>query len=86
MADQCRPLRVLILGLGDNFGRVVTTNVQCWGYEVIVQPAALRIETDQDAHGQSQVFEGDILLYDLDTSYAHNAGADWGYCVAAKAL
>ncbi len=69
MADQCRPLRVLILGLGDNFGRVVTTNVQCWGYEVIVQPAALRIETDQDAHGQSQVFEGDILLYDLDTSY-----------------
>ncbi len=33
--NQWRPLRVLCVGLQDNIGRVVTTNIQCWGHEVI---------------------------------------------------
>jgi CheY-like chemotaxis protein len=69
MMDQRRPLRVLIVGLDDHFGRVVTTNIQCWGYEVMVQPASLQPGGDQEARDQLPAFEGDILLYDLDTSF-----------------
>lgn len=66
--NQWRPLRVLYAGLQDNLGRVVTTNIQCWGYEVIAYPDTLTLEVGREMSGQVSLLEGDILLYDLDAS------------------
>ena len=65
---QWRPLRVLCVGLQDTIGRVVTTNIQRWGHEVIGFPTALTIEVEEEASDVFSVLEGDILLYDVDTS------------------
>jgi CheY-like chemotaxis protein len=65
---QWRPLRILCVGLQDTVGRVVTTNIQCWGYEVIGFPAALPMEVEGETESPFSVLEGDILLYDVDTS------------------
>jgi CheY-like chemotaxis protein len=65
---QWRPLRILCVGLQDTIGRVVTTNIQCWGHEVIGFPTALTMEVAEEASGVFSVLEGDILLYDVDTS------------------
>jgi CheY-like chemotaxis protein len=65
---QWRPLRILCVGLQDNVGRVVTTNIQCWGHEVIGFPIARTMEVEREANGAFSVLEGDILLYDVDAS------------------
>jgi CheY-like chemotaxis protein len=65
---QWRPLRILCVGLQDNVGRVVTTNIQCWGHEVIGFPTARTMEVEREASGVFSVLEGDILLYDVDAS------------------
>jgi CheY-like chemotaxis protein len=65
---QWRPLRILCVGLQDTVGRVVTANIQCWGHEVIGFPMALTMEVEEEASGVFSVLEGDILLYDVDTS------------------
>lgn len=64
MAKQWRPLRVLIVGRQDNFSRVLATNIEHWGHEVKMLPAAVTLYDD----GQ-HVAEGDVLLYDLDESF-----------------
>ena len=65
---QWRPLRILCVGLQDNIGRVVTTNIQCWGHEVIGFPTALTMDVESEASDEFSVLEGDILLYDVDAS------------------
>lgn len=65
---QWRPLRILCVGLQDNIGRVVTTNIQCWGHEVIGFPTTLTMDVEREASDEFSVLEGDILLYDVDTS------------------
>jgi len=65
---QWRPLRILCVGLQDTIGRVVTTNIQRWGHEVIGFPTVLTTEVEEGASGVFAVLEGDILLYDVDTS------------------
>ena len=73
--SQWRPLRVLYVGLQDNFGRVVTTNIQRWGHEVISCPSTLSaIEIEGKATDRVSVLEGDILLYDLDAPL-HSLGS-----------
>jgi CheY-like chemotaxis protein len=66
--NQWRPLRVLCIGLQDNFGRIVTTNIQRWGHKVIAYPDALTLEVEIEESGRSSLLEGDVLLYDLDAS------------------
>lgn len=66
--NQWRPLRVVCVGLQGTVGRVVSTNIQCWGYEVITCQRALRLRTEEHREEQTSVIEGDILLYDLDTA------------------
>ena len=65
---QWRPLRILCVGLQDNIGRVVTTNIQCWGHEVIGFPTPLTMDVEREASDEFSVLEGDILLYDVDAS------------------
>ncbi|MBV9230931.1 MAG: response regulator [Chloroflexi bacterium] len=59
--DQCRPLRVLIMAQQGNLGRVLATNIQCWGYEAILLPSTMTLCEDA-----VDVIEGDVLLFDLD--------------------
>ncbi len=65
---QERPLRILCVGLQDTVGRIVTTNMQCWGYEVTGFPTASTMEVEGEIEGPFSILEGDILLYDVDTS------------------
>jgi CheY-like chemotaxis protein len=73
---QWRPLRILCVGLQDTVGRVVTTNIQRWGHEVIGFPTALNMEVEGEASSAFSVLEGDILLYDVDTSTRMLKGGD----------
>jgi CheY-like chemotaxis protein len=55
-------LRVLIIGSQNSFEHVLAANIQRWGHEALVLPAAeLMMRRDFEA-------EGDVLLYDLDIS------------------
>ncbi|HLI06329.1 MAG TPA: response regulator [Ktedonobacteraceae bacterium] len=55
-------LRVLIIGSQNSFEHVLAANIQRWGHEAVVLPAAeLMMKRDFEE-------EGDVLLYDLDTS------------------
>jgi len=59
---QWRPLRVqIVVGQQDVFSRVLVTNIQCWGYETIIQTAE-EILKDNGREAQA----GDVLLYDVD--------------------
>lgn len=64
MAKQWRPLRVLIVGRQDNFSRVLATNIEHWGHEVVMLPTAVTLYGDEQ-----DIAEGDVLLYDLDESF-----------------
>ncbi|TMC23494.1 MAG: response regulator [Chloroflexi bacterium] len=57
-----RPLRVqIIVGQQDVFSRVLVTNIECWGYETLVQTA---VQTLEDS--SREAWAGDVLLYDVD--------------------
>ena len=84
--SQWRPLRVVYAGLQDNFGRVVTTNIQCWGYEVIAYPGTLTMEVEREASEHFSLLEGDILLYDLDTSFYSVRSGDGVSVLQARVL
>ena len=64
MIEQLRPLRVLIVDRQDNFCRVLATNIEHWGHEVVMLPATVTLCGD----GENAI-EGDVLLYDLDESF-----------------
>lgn len=66
-----RQLRVLVIGRQDNFQRILATNIQCWGYEVIVRPSAFL--TGSEA---VQKLHGDVVLYDLDEACRHKLSSD----------
>ena len=56
-------LRVLIVGQQNSFDHVLAANIRCWGHEAVVLPSAEWV-TRMDVEA-----EGDVLLYDLDTSF-----------------
>lgn len=64
MMEQRRPLRVLVVGQQDNFGRVLATNIQCWGHQAILLPSVMTLCGDE-----IEAVDGDVLLYDLDESW-----------------
>ena len=43
--DQCRPLRVLIIGQQDSFGQILAANIRRWGYEVVLLPSTIAMLT-----------------------------------------
>lgn len=59
-----RPLRVMLIGPQDNFGRVLATNIHCWGHEVLLRFSALTLCGDE-----ASAPESDVLIYDLDASF-----------------
>ena len=59
---ELQRLRVLIVGQQNSFDHVLAANIQCWGYEAVVLPSAEWV-AKMDIRA-----EGDVLLYDLDTS------------------
>ncbi len=59
--QECRSLRVIIVGQHDRFEHVLSTTVQGWGYDVaLLSPTAVMWGSD---------VTGDIVLYDLDESF-----------------
>ncbi|QBD82384.1 response regulator [Ktedonosporobacter rubrisoli] len=61
MMVQWRPLRVIIVGPQNTFSRVLATNIQYWGYEVVMLAAPRAIFDDG-----TRAMQGDVVLYDLD--------------------
>lgn len=60
---ELQRLRVLIVGQQNSFDHVLAANIRCWGHEAVVLPSAEWV-VKMDVHA-----EGDVLLYDLDTSF-----------------
>lgn len=59
---QWRPLRVQILvGQQDVFSRVLVANIECWGYETLIQTPAQVLEDSG-----KEAWTGDVLLCDID--------------------
>lgn len=58
---QWRPFRVLLIGQQDLFDRVLATNIQGWGYEVVMLPTRSLFENAE--------LDGNVILCDLDESF-----------------
>ncbi len=67
--DQCRPLRVLIIGQQDSFGQILAANIRRWGYEVVLLPSMMAMLTRGGSIGVGREIEADVLLYDLDEAF-----------------
>ncbi|MBO0794181.1 MAG: hypothetical protein J2P36_24975, partial [Ktedonobacteraceae bacterium] len=66
------PLRVLIIGQQNNFGRVLAANIQQWGHEAVALPSAMMDDVDE-VGGRS----GDIVLCDLDEPFYQGLAASF---------
>lgn len=64
MEQWQQPLRVFIVGPQGQFGRILATNIQCWGHKVVILPDLKAL--CEEAAG---IFMNDVLLYDLDESF-----------------
>jgi CheY-like chemotaxis protein len=67
--EQWQPLRVFIVGPQEQFGRILATNIQCWGHKVVILPD-LRALCEMAA----EILMDDVLLYDLDESFRIASG------------
>jgi CheY-like chemotaxis protein len=61
--EQWQPLRVLIVSQQEQFGRILATNIQCWGHNVVILPDLQSLGTEA-----AGILRDDVLLYDLDES------------------
>ncbi len=61
MKQSYSRLRVLIAGQHNRFDHILATNIRCWGYDVIILPWTVTMDSYSE-------IEGDVLLYDLDES------------------
>jgi len=62
--EQWQPLRVFIVGPQEQFGRILATNIQCWGHKVVMLPDLQALCAEA-----ASIFTNDVLLYDLDESF-----------------
>src|SRR5436309_5341324 len=62
MEHSYSQLRLLIVGQHCRFDHILAANIRCWGYDVVVLPWTVALDTHSEV-------EGDILLYDLDESF-----------------
>ena len=62
--EQWQPLRVFIVSPQEQFGRILATNIQCWGHKVVILPDLKALYAEA-----ASFFTNDVLLYDLDESF-----------------
>lgn len=73
-------LRVLVVGSQSSFDHVLVANIRRWGHDAIVLPSAelmMRVGFEE---------EGDVLLYDLDTSFRPSPFERDRYTFASRRL
>jgi CheY-like chemotaxis protein len=68
--EQWQPLRVFIVGPQEQFGRILATNIQCWGHNVVILPDLQALYAEA-----AGILMGDVLLYDLDESFRIASGS-----------
>lgn len=67
--EQLQPLRVFIVGPQGQFGRILATNIQRWGHNVVILPDLQALCAEA-----AGILMDDVLLYDLDESFRIASG------------
>jgi CheY-like chemotaxis protein len=62
--EQWQPLRVFIVSPQEQFGRILATNIQCWGHNIVILPDLKALCAEA-----TSILKDDVLLYDLDESF-----------------